>query len=199
MHRPRRLVLLALAFAAVAAAACSGGGGAGGDDDDDDGDDDDGGPPAFCYVVWGGSSGGVVTEYYVDLLAAEFTTGGSVVIDDVDNWAELRRWVDGELVFRAVCTNGTLTAVSAASLDAGASVTLEDEDPQLYWDYERGIAASGGVASFDGVWSDPASPEFTTAGKTLGAGSAVLASWGTTGAGLVLDDYAYAQCRDLGD
>ena len=198
MIRPRPLVLLALAgLLAIAPAACSGGGGGGGDDDDDDGAGPD--APDSCYVVWGASGGGVVTEYYVDLVAAEFTTGGSVFVDDVENWAELRRWEDGELVFRAVTTNGTITAVAAESLEAGAAVTFEDEDPQLYFDYVRGIAASGGVASFDGEWSDPASPAFTTSGKTFGTGSAILASVGTTGGSLVLDGYAYAQCRDLQD
>lgn len=195
MRRPGLLLCCAVATAAVLAAACSGGkGGSGGGDDDDDGAAPG---PDFCYVVWGSSSGGIVTEYYVDFVAAEFATGGIVAIDDVENWAELRRFEDGELVFRAVCTNGTVTAVSAEGLGAGDAVSFDDDDAQLYWDYARGIRASGGIATFDGVWSDPASPAFSTSGKTFGTGAASLASFGTTGAGLVLDGYAYAQCRDL--
>ena len=199
----RRALLLALLLAFAAAAGCSGGG-----------DDDDGaattptqtatptpGPVAFCYILWGSTSGGVTTEYYLDFPAAEWATAGAVVIDDVDNWAELSQYDSGgSLIFSMVSTAGTITAVSApAGLGPGDAVTVDDDDAQRFTDYARGLTGTAGEGTFSGVWSDPASPLYMNAGKTPGTGTiAIVAVSGTASApAFVGDAYSFAQCFEL--
>jgi len=201
MRRALLLTLLALAVAA----GCSGNGG-GYDDDDDDAATTPTATPtpvdvAFCYVIWGSTSaGGVVTEYYVDFPAAAWATGGAVVIDDVDYWAELAQYdSSGSVLFSMVSTAGTIASVSAVGLDAGDTVAFDDDDAQSFTDYARGFTGMAGEGTFTGVWSDPATPLFSTAGKTPGAGTiAVVAVSGTASAPSVIGDaYAYGQCYEI--
>lgn len=199
----RRALLLLLLVVFAAAAGCSGGGG--GDDDDDVAttptDTPTPAPVAFCYVIWGTTSGGVVTEYYLDFPAAAWTTGGAVVIDDVDNWAELSQYdSSGSLIFSMVSTAGTITSVSAPDgLEEGDAAILDDDDAQVFTDYGSGLIGTAGAGNFTGVWSDPGSPLFTVAGKTLGTGTvATVAVSGTASVpALVGQSYAYAQCYEL--
>lgn len=203
----RRALLLALFLAVATAAACSGGNGGQSDDDDDD----DAGtatplpsPPAFCYVIWGSTSGdGVATEYYVDFPAAAWpSAGGAVLIDDVANWAELAQYDSaGDLIFSMIATAGTVTLVAAPDgLDAGDAVSFDDDDPQRYTDYARGLTGTAGAGTFTGVWSDPESALFTPEGKTLGTGTiSVVAVSGTASVPATIGDaYSYAQCYALG-
>lgn len=203
--RRSSLLAVTLLALAIAAPACSGGGG-------DDDDDDDVAtsptptpdpPPSFCYVVWGSTAGGVVTEYYLDFPAAAWTSNGApVVIDDVDNWAELsQRDTAGNLIFLMVATAGTITSVQApAGLDAGDAVGVDDDASRVHTDYLRGLTGTAGGGSFAGVWSDPASPIFSTSGKTPGTGTiAIGAVSGTASVPAVVGDaYSYAQCYSLG-
>lgn len=205
----RRLSLLAAALftLALVAASCSGGGGGGGGDDDDDvatSATPTPAPPSFCYVIWGSTAGGVVTEYYVDFPATSWTSnGGAVVIDDVDNWAELsQRDSAGNAIFLMVATAGTITNVAAPDgLDAGDTAALDDSaGPRRHTDYLRGVTGTAGGGSFTGVWSDPASPLFSRAGKTLGTGTIALGAVSGTASvpAIVGDAYSYAQCYSLG-
>lgn len=155
-----RTILLAVALAALAPlAACSGGGGGGGDDDDDTID------PTHCQILWSnlGSAADRYDLYVIDMPIEDWTTGEKIYTLDVSNeivalFYDEYDFVDRIYAARAITTAGTFN-VTVNSTSSGQPVQLADAGSQQFFDIngneEVGMqVGSGGIASFDGSWSD---------------------------------------------
>jgi len=156
----QRLLLLALGAAAlVPFSACSGGGG---DDDDDDGTIE----PTHCQVLWSnlGDSQERYDIYVVDMPIDLWLTGEQTYTLDVSNevvaiFYDEYDFVDRIYAARAITTAGTFS-VTVGGTSAGNPITLTDPGAQEFFDIDGGgevgsLVGSGGVATFDGNWSDP--------------------------------------------
>lgn len=157
-----RLFLLALGAAALAPfSACSGGGGGGGDDDDGTIE------PTHCQVLWsslGQSAPDRYDVYVVDMPIDLWVSGEQTYTLDVSNEVVAIFYDEydfDERVYagRAITTAGTFTT-TVGGTSAGNPVTLSDPGSQEFFDINGNaevglLVGSGGVASFDGNWSNP--------------------------------------------
>lgn len=177
-----RLFLLALGVAALApVTACNGGGGGG--DDDDDGTIE----PTHCQVLWSnlGTSQERYDVYVIDMPIEEWVTGEKTYTLDVSDeivaiFYDEYDFVDRIYASRAITTNGTFS-VTVVSTSSGQPITLNDPGAQQFFDIDgegniNGLVGSGGIANFDGNWSNP-DPDVA---PDPGTGSVVLTYEGST-------------------
>ena len=175
----QRLLLLALGAATlVPFSACSG---TGGGDDDDDGTIE----PTHCQVLWSniGTNAERYDVYVIDMPIDLWLTGTKTYTLDVSNevvaiFYDEYDFVNRVYSARAITTAGTFD-ITTVSTSAGQPVTLTDPGAQQFFDIDGGgevgsLVGSGGIASFDGNWSDP-DPD---AGPDPGTGNVVLTYMG---------------------
>lgn len=205
MMRTSRLMLLGAAIAAIASFSACSGGKAGGDDDDDDTI-----VPTHCQILWSniGTAADRYDLYVIDMPIDEWVTGEKNYTLDVSNevvalFYDEYDFVDGLYSARAITTAGTFN-VTVASTSAGQPVTLTDAGSQQFFDIDGNeevgmLVGSGGIASFDGNWSD-LDPDVA---PDPGTGSVVLTYQGnsltigqTTGTGTAYVNYAVCYDSD---
>ncbi len=208
LRRGLRAALPITLALAVAAGACSG------DGDDDDGTDPTPEPTEFepvgCQIVWvtrdPPDQTQVIDYYVLDAPAARWVTGtAGYFVGDPEGFTNVvGAFVDdydlashvGAASILATSGSFVLTVNEDGPLAIGGEVAFADAQAQEYFliDTAGNLSTSqgeSGTGSFDGVWTDPASPDVEEGQGTIEI--LYLGSTLTLGA-----DVSYALCYDAG-
>ncbi len=184
----------------MGAAACSGGGGGGGSGSPS--------PSATtltnCEVLWthAGTAASHYDIYLIDAPLASWTTGDHSF--DLTVGSETAAAFYDEYDFtmktylsRAISTNGTYSVVASGGSAGGQPLTLTDAGGHSFYAINGSgvvgmLVGSGGAANFNGVFSDPKTPD----SPTPGTNSTVAITYNGVSETLGTPALAYALCYD---